>query len=524
MNEQLILIYGYLHGMWRYRWSALAIAWVVAIIGWPVVFALPDQYSAKSVIYIDTSSVMKPLLKGLAPETDADDELQVMSRMLLSRRNLLSVIRETDMDHEVGSPEDREKMLADLADDIVFDGGGKGKTWGSKNNIYEISYQSSSADRSYQVVSNLSNTMIEDILNSTRTDTVTAQKFLNTQIAEYEVRLSAAEQQLAEFKKNNVGFMPDEKGGYFARLQRAQDAAELTRSELRLAQRRYTELNRQLKGESPILSSDSYQSASEKMIQQYQQQLDSLLNQYTEQHPDVRATQAIIDDLKASRAANTDEGTSSATGRDNGAEFNPVYQEVKVELSKASVDVATLKIQLSEQETYVTKLKNSIDVIPEVEAKLAKLNRDYEVTHERYLELVKRRESVQLAQSAGQSTGDVTFRIIEPPVVPTKPSGPKRVLLLAGVLLAAMAAGLSWSFLRYSLQPTFIDLRQLGRVTNIPVLGSVSLYLSPEHLNRRRLQLASFLSVALLLLLLFAAVLIFRSSGRVFVGSVLAGI
>ena len=101
---------------------------------------------------------------------------------------------------------------------------------GDKNNIYEISYQSASADRAYQVVSNLLNTMIENTLNSTRTDTVSAQKFLDSQIANYEERLSEAEQKLAEFKKENVGFMPDERGGYYMRLQRAQDASRETHS------------------------------------------------------------------------------------------------------------------------------------------------------------------------------------------------------------------------------------------------------------------------------------------------------
>ncbi len=63
MSEQLTQIYGYLHGMWRYRWSALVIAWIVALLGWPLVFSLPDQFSAKAVVYIDTTSVLKPLLK-----------------------------------------------------------------------------------------------------------------------------------------------------------------------------------------------------------------------------------------------------------------------------------------------------------------------------------------------------------------------------------------------------------------------------------------------------------------------------
>lgn len=501
MNEQLTQIYGYLHGMWRYRWSALFVAWVAAIIGSLYVFSLPNQYSARAVVYIDTTSVMKPLLKGLAPETDADDELRVMSRVLLSRDNLLSVIRETDMDLEVDTPEERELLVEKLAASIEVKGGGSGKKWEPRSNIYEISYQSTSASRVYQVVSNLLNTMIEDTLNSTRTDTVTAQKFLDTQIAEYEERLSVAEQQLAKFKKTNVGYMPDEKGSYYMRLQRAQDAVESTGSALQLAKRRYYELSKQLSGEQPLLDSDSYQSPSATKLRQYQDQLNVLLNQFTEQHPDVQSLRSAIADLRQNIETPNNKAGAPASG-DN-VEFNPIYQQMKVEVNKASVELETLKIQLVEQKKYVEKLKQSIDIIPEVEARLAKLNRDYEVTRERYLDLVERRESAKLAQSAGQSSSDVTFRVIEPPIVPTRPSGPNYPLLLAGVMAATLAAGLGWGLLRYLLQPTFIDLRQVRLITGLPLLGSVSLYLSPEHRRKRRLQLASFLSTAVLLLCVF---------------------
>jgi len=245
-----------------------------------------------------------------------------------------------------------------------------------------------------------------------------------------------------------------------------------------------------------------------------------LLNQYTERHPDVQALQSIIDNLKA----NPDSAEASANGlvdSDEVQEFNPVYQEVKMALSQASVEVETLKIKLREQLARVDKLRSSIDVIPEVEARLAKLNRGYEVTRERYLELVERRESAQLAQSAGQSASEITFRVIEPPIIPFKASGPNRPMLLVAVLFAAMAVGLAWSFLRYILQPTFIGLNQLSSVTGLPVLGGVSLYMSPEHKKRRRLQLSSFITATLLLVVVFGAVFMFRESGTAIFASLL---
>jgi len=521
LTQQLTQIYGYLHGMWRYRWSALVIAWIVAFLGWTLVYAVPDRFSVKTVVYVDTSSVLKPLLKGLAVETDTRDELRIMTRMLLSRDNLLSVARGADLDLQVDSTKEKEALLAHLTKAIKINGTDRGAR-GARNNVYEIRYASDSANRSYLVVSQLLNTMIENTLKSTRTDTASAQKFLDSQIATYEERLSQAEQKLADFKKENVGFMPNERGNFYTRLQRAEDSVEATASALRLAEHRFAELNRQLEGESPILGSNSYQSENAKKIDLYQEQLDLLLNQYTDQHPDVRALQAVIEELKT--APDTARVSPSYTaGGGEMTEFNPVYQEVKIELSKAGVEIELLKAQLEEQEATVNKLRESIDVIPEVEAKLTKLNRGYEVTKQRYLELVERREAAQLAQSADKSSSDIDFRIIEPPIMPTEPSSPNRTLFLGGAFLASLVAGIAWSFLRYILQPAFTDLAQLGSATGRPVLGSVSLYLSPPIRLRRRLQLSTFVLATFMLLVALGAVIVLRDSGTAFMASIIAG-
>lgn len=303
MQEQLNQVYGYLHGMWRYRWSALLITWGAALVGCLFVLSLPNQYSTGAVIYVDTTSIMRPLLKDLALEIDTHDELKVMSRVLLSRENLLTVIRETDMDLGITSSREKERLIEKLSKAIEVKGGGRR----DRSNIYEISYKGDSAKGVYQVVSILLNGMIENTLSSGRTDTATAQKFLNTQIAEYEQRLSKAEQQLAAFKKANIGFMPDDRGSYYARLQRAQESVDSTGSALRLAIRRYAELKKQLSGEVPLMDSAGYQSATMAKLQEYQERLDQLLNLYTERHPDVQSLRAIIADLKAEK-----ENTSKA--------------------------------------------------------------------------------------------------------------------------------------------------------------------------------------------------------------------
>ena len=520
MRGQLILIYSYLHGIWQYRWSALLISCVTALFGWAVVYAMPNQYVSQAVLHIDTQSVMKPLLKGLAVDSDEVDGLDIMSRVLLSRKSLQEVIRHTDMDLKVDSPDVMDKLVVNLAGSIILKESDARRKRNSSNNIYELSYKGDSPELVYQVVSKLLNTLIENMLNSARTDTESAQVFLDRQINAYESRLTQAEQNLAEFKRANVGFMPDEKGGYYVGLQREQGKLDAVSSELRLAKRRRSEMLKQLEGEAPLLDSNSYNSPKVLKLRKYREQLEVLLTQYTEQHPDVQALRVTIANAMASESVEQDEFADTGSG--DSIEFNPVYQELKTEIHRASIEVETLKIKLMEQKNLVENLKQAVDILPGVEAKLAKLNRDYDITRERYLDLVARRESARLAQEVGQSGNNINFRIIDPPRVPKKPVGPNRLLFLTMVFFAAISAGLGWGFLRYLVQPTFIDVSQIRDKIGLPVLGAVGLFVTAEHKKKRQIQLTGFLMVFSLLVVAYGGVMVFSGPGSDLVAALIA--
>ena len=166
MDQLLSRILGYLNGMAHYRWSALLIAWLVAMLGWILVYAIPDQYQSNAEVHIDTDLLIKPLLKGLAVETSAGNELNVLSRILLSRENLTTLINETGLADEVETDVDQNRLIADLASKIVLRAGSQQNRRGWQGDIYEISYQSKSAQRSYDVVSHLLDTFIDKALLS----------------------------------------------------------------------------------------------------------------------------------------------------------------------------------------------------------------------------------------------------------------------------------------------------------------------------------------------------------------------
>ena len=72
-------------GMWRFRWPALAVAWLVALIGVVIVFRVPDKFEATARVYVDTQSILKPLMAGLTVQPNVEQQVSMLSRTLISR-------------------------------------------------------------------------------------------------------------------------------------------------------------------------------------------------------------------------------------------------------------------------------------------------------------------------------------------------------------------------------------------------------------------------------------------------------
>ncbi len=96
--------------VWRRRWHVMIVSWLVCAFGWAYVAKLPDMYISTARIYVDTQTLLGPLLKGIAVQSDLEPEVAMMERTLLSRPNLAEVARATDLDLEVTTPEEIEKL------------------------------------------------------------------------------------------------------------------------------------------------------------------------------------------------------------------------------------------------------------------------------------------------------------------------------------------------------------------------------------------------------------------------------
>ncbi len=462
-------------GAWRFRWWALAVAWFVAVLGWSLVMLLPDIYEARATIFVDTRTALRPVLQGLAVEQDVDAELNFVRQSLLGTPQLERIARDVGLlSAQPMDVRERLKVIDGLRDRIVITVTSASSREADRDagSIYGIVYQDRDRERSLKVVSALLNTLVVDTLGGKRQGSQDAQKFLETQIKDYEARLRTAEDRLADFKKQNVGAMPTEQGGYFARLQTEMDAVKTAETALSVAVSRRDELSRQLHGESAVTSvpaagGPGLKSGGDTLerIHETQARLDELLLNYTDKHPDVIAARETLAELNARRQAEIESlrrGDANAVAN-SGAASNPVYQSIQVALNQADVEIATLRRQLSDHQSRVIELRRALDTMPKVEAEYAQLNRDYDVNKTQYTALLTQLEKAKLGQEA-DTNGSVRFEVVEPPNAEYRPVAPRRALLVLAVLAMALGIGAGLAYLVQMLKPVFWSVRTLSRL------------------------------------------------------------
>ena len=463
-------------GMWRFRWPALILAWIVAIVGWVFVLMMPNRYDASARVYVNTETILKPLLEGLAVKTDTLSQVGMMTQAMLSRPQLEAVATSTGLMAGNTTPEASEVLISQIRKRISIN-----KAQGE--DIYVIAYQDPSPTMARDVVQALLTNFMQNSLTADRSDSVQAQKFIGGQIAVYEKRLVEAEERLAEFKKRNVGVMPGEGGDYFVRMQTAQAALQALEGQVSSVAQRKSELERQLEGEEPSFGladpgkgmGGGGSTSVDATISTFEAQLAKLRLQFTDKHPDIVNVNKTLEDLYRLQAEERARDRSSAGGSSasTALKMNPVYQDMRMALSRAEVELAGLRSQLGEKRAAVGYLRRMIDTIPEVEAQLNRLNRDYEVVKRQHDTLLQRLESARLANQVQQDSESVVFDVLEPAREPLTPASPNRNLLNLFVLFAGLGAGAFLAFALNMLDPVFYSSTQLKNALAIPVFGTL---------------------------------------------------
>lgn len=494
--------------MWKFRWQGLIVAWAVALVGVVVVWRIPDQYEANARIYVDTDSILKPLMSGLAVQPNVEQQIGMLSRTLISRPNLEKLVRMADLDLKNQSKADQEALIEKLQKGIEL------RTAGGVN-LYTMSYRDSEPEKAKRVVQSLVSIFVESGLGASRKDTDSAKTFLSEQIKIFEAKLEEAEARMKEFRLRNIDRQGVEGKDIATRMAEVGAQLEAARLQLREAERARDAARRQLaeaRGQAPSTALPDLLKGAGKSapgipapvatpeidarIEAQKRSLDGLLQRYTDQHPDVVSARRLIADLEDQKKREVKElqrraaeAAAAAPATAIAQSESLVVQELGRMLATAEVQVAAMQARADEFAGRLAQIREQLRTAPQIEAEAAQLNRDYAVTKKNYEDLVARRQSAVMSGELDVASGVADFRLVDPPRVAPRPVSPNRLVLFPLVLVASLALGIGFTIAASQVRPTFSDANQLRLRTGLPLLGVVTAVVSDTERRRERANL-----------------------------------
>ena len=516
MEELFARLSAIAKGMWRFRWLSVAVAWLVGVIGMIVVFEIPDQFEATARIYVDTQSILKPLMSGLAVQPNVEQQVVMLSRTLISRPNIEKLVRMADLDLKSESKAQQEALIARLMTSLEI------KTVG-RDNLYTLAYRDSDSAKAQRVIQSLVSIFVESSLGSSRKDSDTAKVFINEQIKAYEAKLNEAEARLKEFRLRNIQMQAGEGKDSASRLSELNDQLNQAKLALREAEQARDAARIQLANEKAggansslpdLLQEPSSGGVAtpeiDSRIEAQKKNLDGLLQRFTEEHPDIVSTRRLIRDLEEQKKKEVEELRRAAKASppataNNG---NLAYQELNRVLATSEVQVAALKARVAEYQSRYNHARAMITSAPQLEAEASQLNRDYAINKKNYEDLVARRESAAMSGDLDLAAGVADFRLIDPPRVSPKAVSPNRLLFMPLAMILALGAGLFTAFAANQLRPVFHDVSELRKKIALPLLGMVSHITSEADVRREKVDLLRFVFSSGSLVGVFAVILV----------------
>lgn len=433
----------------------------------------PKRYTSFTIIHVDQTNILQPLMHGTAETTASVDHAGNAREIIYGDKIMDEILKEAGWLKTNPSEIEQEKIKEDLKTGIsVVDVG---------NNLIKIEYRDTKPMRAYITARKLGDLFISEGERSKIEESQAAYAFIDNQVQEYLQKLTSVEDELRKFRSENPDVRPGQESELSSRIATLQSNIEQTRLLIRETTIKRDSIKEQLSGEAAITISQSKEGQYRAKISELQTQLETLRLDYNETYPDIVRLKHQIDDLKNSmiseikmrEQAQVNAKKTGSTYIDESILVNPLYQQLRSELSATETQLATLNARISETNKMIENEYSRARKIHGGEATLTKLTRDYQVNQDIYQDLLRRRENANVSRSLDRENQGLTFKIQEPAKVPLLPTGLRFIHFAAAGLLVGLLVPIGLVYLNLQLDPRIRFSRVISNETGIPVLAEV---------------------------------------------------
>lgn len=462
------------------RFRALsALVFAIVLIG--VVCAgmfWPRGYESNALVYIDSASIIEPLVKGGKSDISNADRAEQAQKLIYTRSLLKATAEQVGVLDEDSSPEKVNTIIKHLRNSVTIAAEGK--------NYFRLTYWDSNPDRSYQVLDALVETFIGNRAAAKQSDSGEAFDFIQSQVQLYKAQLDDAERKLKENKANSPNTTEEAVKTRIANLTTEIEDLEIT---VRETESKIATTRELLEDEDKYLDEQAGLSSLQERRRALKTELEQLRRNYQESYPDIvlikQQLAEVEDSLRKLGSLGDLDGALGKTGED-------LFGELRKQLSVAEVDLKSQRRRLQSLNELRQEQFHLADQVADNKAHLDQLTRNYNVTVDVYEELLSRQENAKLSVALNQKGGGQGYQVVEPPVYPLEPGGPKfyQFALAAPVLGLGAPLGLLLAFILVDPRVRSVSSLVQTMPPEIELMGVTPHFESPAENRAARVEIA----------------------------------
>ncbi|BAV34032.1 chain length-determining protein [Sulfuricaulis limicola] len=482
--DQLIKLL--IHESFHYR-KAMVVSFLLINLFMLVLGLLwPKGYTSSSTILVDDKKIIQPLMQGAAVSTEVADRSRLAREVIFGRKIMSQLLEQGGWMKKNPTPTQQEDIIKGLTKRMAITNVGK--------DLIKIEYRDIEPERTFKVTQKAAELFISESLGVKSEESQDAFDFIDKQTKEYHEKLVKAEEQLKEFRSANLDARPGTDADISARLNLLQTRIEQASQDLKEAEVKKQSLEKQLSGEAEVATALSREGQFRSRIADLQSQLETLRLNYHDDYPDIvqlkhqiaDLSQAIVDERKRREAA-------KASGKvviDEGVINNPMYQQLKQELSQTRVNIEMLSARIGEAKRQLQQELERGRRVHGGEATLSELTRDYQVNRDIYQDLLRRRENARVSMSLDKEKQGLTIKIQEPATLPLTPSGLRFLHFVIGGLLLGVLMPVGLLYAKVQLDPRLRLGALISDKHKVPLLAAVPHLWVPAETQAVRRELA----------------------------------
>jgi len=373
---------------------------------------------------------------------------------------------------------------------------------------FNIYYSSHDPHVAQQVTSELTNLFISENLELRQQKSEDTTNFLAQQLETARQALAEQEEKVRVYKDQHVGELPTQLAsnlqiltGLQSQLQNQEDGLNADRQQnaylqSMLEQSRASERTPRAGDGRPVGIP-----ALDAELDKLKAQLTDLTSRYTERHPDVQNLKEQIaktETMREQAIANLKAGTATASGSGNppasmpddvqGKDGAPIIQ-LQGQLKANQIDIANKEHEIASLKAKINDYQGRLNQEPVREQQFADLTRGYEQSKANYDDLLKKKNSSQMATSMELLQQGEHFQMIDPPSLPLKPDFPNRLKFCAIGLGIGIALGGALAGGTEFLDDRLYDEKALKELLPVTVLSEIPAITSPEEERKQEQKL-----------------------------------